>query len=81
MPKSLETLKKHPLYEVRFISPPAPVTMVILDKKEMNICISNPDGRSFSSLWSNNPVILGVTNNYFEEAWSKASGTNGNQVC
>lgn len=73
VPKSLETLKKHPLYEVRFISPPAPVTMVILDKKEMNISISNPDGRSVSSLWSNNPVILGVTNNYFEEAWSKAT--------
>ena len=79
IPSCLGTLRKHHLYEVRFISAPAPVTMVILDKKEMNICISNPDGRAMSSLWSNNPVILELATNYFEEIWSKVSRDKGEE--
>lgn len=73
IPPYLKTLQKHPLYEVRFVSPPSPVTMSIIDKKELNICISTTEERSVSSLCSNNPVIVGLALNYFEEIWSKAS--------
>jgi sugar-specific transcriptional regulator TrmB len=78
MPICVKTLKKHPLYEVRFISAPAPVTMSILDKKEMNISISLPDGKAVSSLWSNNPAILALATNYFEEIWKASRGKREN---
>ncbi len=72
IPRCVKILKKHPLYEVRFISPPAPITMAILDKKEMNIGIGFGEPKTVSSLWSNNPVILELTTNYFEEVWNDA---------
>ncbi len=73
IPNYVKTLQKHPLYEVRFVSPPAPVTMVVMDRKELCICISMSTSRTASSLWSNNSVITGLAINYFEEIWSKAS--------
>lgn len=73
LPGYVKTLQKHPLYEVRFVVSPAPVTMAILDKKEVSICISVPAGNSPSSLWSSNSVIVSLASNYFEEIWNKAS--------
>jgi hypothetical protein len=73
VPGCVKTLQKHPIYEVRFISPPAPVTMALLDKRELCICIGIPESKAVSSLWSNNPVIVGLAVNYFEEIWRKAS--------
>ncbi|MCX8150816.1 MAG: hypothetical protein N3D85_04885 [Candidatus Bathyarchaeota archaeon] len=73
LPSYVKTLQKHPLYEVRFVSPPAPITMAILDKREVSICISAPAGNSPSSLWSSNRVIVNLALNYFEEIWNKAS--------
>ena len=73
LPSYLKALQKHPLYELRFISPPAPVTLSIIDKRELNICISAPAGKAMSSLWSSNPVIVGLALNYFEEIWRQAS--------
>jgi sugar-specific transcriptional regulator TrmB len=73
IPRCVEILKKHPLYEVRFISAPAPITMAILDKKEMNIGIGGGEQKAVSSLWSNNPVILALTTKYFDEVWREAS--------
>jgi len=73
LPTYVKTLQKHPLYEVRFVIPPAPITMAILDKREVSICISTPADNSPSSLWSSNRIITGLALNYFEEIWSKAS--------
>lgn len=73
LPAYVKTLQKHPLYEVRFVSPPAPITMAILDKREASICISVQAGNAPSSLWSSNSVIVNLALNYFEELWNNAS--------
>jgi sugar-specific transcriptional regulator TrmB len=73
LPNYIKTLQKHPLYELRFISSPSPVTMAILDKKKLSICISIPDGKAVSTLWSNNLIISGLALNYFHELWDKAT--------
>ncbi len=72
IPRCVETLKKHPLFEVRLVSPPAPITMTTFDKKEVNICMAVGDSKAAPSLWSNNPVILALATNYFEEVWNSA---------
>jgi sugar-specific transcriptional regulator TrmB len=69
----VKKLRKNPLYELRFIPTPAPSTMVIIDKKELNIGISN---NSVCSLWSNNPAIVGLAINYFEDIWHRARKDN-----
>jgi sugar-specific transcriptional regulator TrmB len=73
LPPCVKVLQKNPLYELRFISAPAPVTMSILDKREMSICIATPTYKAVPNLWSNNPAILALATNYFEEIWNKAS--------
>lgn len=67
--RCIKTLRNNPSYELRFISAPAPSTMVIIDKKELNISISN---NAVCSLWSNNPAIVGLAINNFEDIWHKA---------
>ena len=67
--RCVKILRKNPLYELRFIPSPAPSTMAIIDKKELNISISN---NSVCSLWSNNPAIVGLAINNFEDIWHKA---------
>ena len=79
VPRYLKNLRKNALYEVRFIPSPAPVTMSILDKKEVNIAISTPNSKDVASLWSNNPSILAISTNYFEELWHKASSKRRNR--
>lgn len=72
LPVSIKALQRNPRYELRFISAPAPVTMSILDNKELSICISTPMHKIVPNLWSNNPAILALATNYFEEIWKKA---------
>ena len=67
--RCIKTLRKNPLYELRFVSTPAPSTLVIIDKKELNIGISN---NAVCSLWSNNPAIVALAINYFEDIWHRA---------
>jgi hypothetical protein len=47
--------------------------MSILDKKEVNISIAAPKEKGLPSLWSNNPSIVTIGSNYFEELWAKAA--------
>ncbi|MFB3889851.1 MAG: TrmB family transcriptional regulator [Candidatus Bathyarchaeia archaeon] len=77
VPKCVSALRKSPFYELRFVRAPAPVTMSILDRKELNIAISASNSRGVPSLWSNNPAILSLATTYFEEVWSKASALRG----
>ena len=75
--RCVKTLRNYPSYELRYIPAPAPSTMVIIDKKELNICISN---NGICSLWSNNPAIVGLAINYFEGIWHKAAKEKSKSV-
>ena len=63
-----EALEKR-FFEVRYISAPAPIAMMIFDKKEFNLSISD---REWPSLWSNNPNIVKLATSYFDDMWNKS---------
>mgnify|MGYP001031331611 CR=1 FL=1 len=69
----IKELKKYPSYELRYVlnSPSAQVT--IFDKKEAFITTLAKAGLAESStLWSNNPSLLSIIQEYFEMVWIKA---------
>ena len=57
-------------FEIKCLYNPAPFGMHIFDKKEVTLCISEPDG--VPCLWSNNPNIVKLATNYFDDMWNKA---------
>jgi sugar-specific transcriptional regulator TrmB len=68
IPKVTQALKKNLFFEVRYISAPAPIGMMIFDKKEFNLSVSD---REWPSLWSSNPSIIKLATSYFEDLWNK----------
>ncbi len=69
----IKELKKYPSYKLRYVlnSPSAQVT--IFDKKEAFITTLAKAGLAESStLWSNNPILLSIIQEYFEMVWIKA---------
>lgn len=67
--KATQALKKNLFFEIRYISAPAPIGMIIFDKKEFNLSVSD---REWPSLWSNNPNIIKLATSYFDDLWNKA---------
>jgi hypothetical protein len=65
----VQDLKKNPLFKLKYTSDHAPVCMVICDKKEVNIQVS--DG-PVPSLWSSEPHVVKLAAIYFESLWNKA---------
>ncbi len=70
--KIVQTLMLNPLFEIRYVTIPSTLKMVIHDEKEVNMCIAIPLDRDVPSLWSNNPQFVKIMVTYFEELWSKA---------
>lgn len=68
IPKATQALENR-FFEVRYISAPAPIAMMIFDKKEFNLSISD---REWPSLWSNNPNIIKLATSYFDDMWNKS---------
>jgi len=73
--KAAQALKKNLLFEVRYISAPAPIGMMIFDKKELNLSVSD---KEWPSLWSNNPNIVKLATGYFDNMWNKAEKAQPN---
>jgi sugar-specific transcriptional regulator TrmB len=69
IPKVAQVLEKNLFFEVRYISAPAQIGMMIFDKKEFNLSVSD---REWPSLWSNNSNILKLATSYFDDLWNKA---------
>jgi sugar-specific transcriptional regulator TrmB len=69
IPKATQALKKNLFFKVRYIFATAPVAMMIFDKKEFNLSVSD---REWPSLWSNNPNVIKLAINYFDGLWNKA---------
>ncbi len=69
IPEVAQALKKNRFFEVRYISAPVPIGMMIFDKKEFNLSVSD---REWPSLWSNNPNMVKLATSYFDDLWNKA---------
>ncbi|MCW4031045.1 MAG: hypothetical protein NWE80_01635 [Candidatus Bathyarchaeota archaeon] len=72
----IQDLMKNPSFKLKYILHPPSAILTIYDKKEMLVTISPDKGLEESpALWSNNPSILAVINDFFELFWITAMET------
>ncbi len=69
---ALKVLKKSQLYELKFAEDQPPVTMWVIDNRELNICLTPSNCFGVPNLWTNNLAILMIATIYFENIWNKA---------
>ena len=71
--KILTALNNHPLFKIKYVTPPISIRMAIYDMKKAHMCInSHSDSDITPSLWSNNPQFVKLIAAYFEEIWNQA---------
>ena len=68
-PNNVQVLAKSRFFRLKYFPASVPVTMMLFDDKEVNICISTG---MVPSLWSNNPEIVKLTTSYFSDLWNRA---------
>ena len=68
--RKLETLKKSPLFEIRFVSTPIVFKITVFNGSEVNMCISNTS--DLPSMWTDNPQFLKAVQTIFENEWNSA---------
>ncbi len=74
MPKALETLQGHLLFETRYIQKEVPTPIWLADNSRLFVvtsAISSPSSL-VSTLWTDNTQIVAVFQNFFEILWSTA---------
>ena len=70
-------LKKQPLFQVRYLNFPAPAKLVIKDNKEVLISTMNkPETLLQPFLWSDNPVLVKVISQWYNNMWEKGCEEN-----
>jgi hypothetical protein len=69
----LAVMCKNPLFDIRFLSAPMPVKIVLYDGKEAHTSISTSADTDMPSLWSNNPNFVRIMTNQFEDMWNRGS--------
>jgi len=76
LPEIVGELKKMPNYELRYIQHPPSAIIGIFDKKRVIVKTSSSVGLAEApSLWSNNPCLLSIVNDFFEFNWMTATET------
>ena len=76
LPEIIGELKKIPNYELRYILNPPSAIIGIFDKKRVLVTTSASVGLAEApSLWSNNPCLLSIVNDFFELTWITAMET------
>jgi sugar-specific transcriptional regulator TrmB len=75
--KTIQALRKNPCFTLRVVSNHPKARLGIYDKKEVFISV-NPETGAFDShaLWSNNPSLLTIIQDYFEVLWLTAIEEN-----
>ncbi len=73
--EKMKFLQSNPLFEIKYLSTPAPVNMAIYDKKAVQLCVS-PSEDNYQDLGSKNPQLMKIINAFFEELWEKAETKN-----
>jgi sugar-specific transcriptional regulator TrmB len=71
MNAKLQTLRKNPLFEIRFASSPIEFGIAIFNGKEVNMCISVIPSE-VPSLYTNNPQVVRIAQTLFESMWADA---------
>ena len=70
LPKTLQKFLKNPKFSLRFVSTLPKAKLAIFDKKEMLMGIySECNFAESPALWSNNPAIVSIAEDYFESCW------------
>lgn len=73
----VQMLKEKGSFNVRYISRPPPATLAIFDKKKTSITTSpTPNPLETPHLWSNNPGLIAIFQDYFELMWRTSTKTN-----
>jgi hypothetical protein len=74
--KKVSDLNKTGLFEARCTFASPPITLSLFDSKEtlFNTAPFNPRGTP--SLWSNNPVLITILQDYFEQKWRELKEGN-----
>jgi sugar-specific transcriptional regulator TrmB len=70
--KIMEDFKKNSSFQVRCIFTPPPTVLAMFDKKEVIISTSATSPTVTPALWSNNPSLLAILQDYFEIMWNEA---------
>jgi hypothetical protein len=67
-------LKGKPEFQVRYIDYPVPARLMIKDNKEVFISPTAKEVNplEYPCLWSNNPVIVQVIQQWYDMVWEKA---------
>ncbi len=73
-PTAWQTFVKNPSFELKYLTAPINFGMHIFDKKEITLAVSTK--KILPSLWSNNPHVVELAINYFNEMWNKKTTTN-----
>jgi sugar-specific transcriptional regulator TrmB len=68
IPEEPQVLTNNHLFKVKYLPTHVPVTMAIFDDNELNMRISDD---LVPNLWSDNPMIVKLAKNYFNEIWNK----------
>lgn len=67
-----QALLENPYFEIRYITPPIPAAVVLIDKKEIFFG-TTIDFQRAMYLWSDNAYFVGIIQNHFELIWNSAS--------
>lgn len=79
IPKFFQTLKKNGWVELRHIPTRPPASIRIEDGKQVTICVTTARYTlEAPSLFSDNPCLVAVLQDYFELLWSKATENKSN---
>ncbi len=69
--------EKHPTFKIRYLLKAPKALMSIYDKKEARICTcTHPWLKKCPTLWTNNPCLLSILQDYFEIMWFTATQSN-----
>ncbi len=72
--KAVQEFTRMTPYELRILAMKTNITFLIFDKKEIiMICFWRENFAESPALWSNNPNLIEVFQNYFESMWKKAA--------
>lgn len=73
LPEVINKLKKYPNYTLRYSPNPPSTLLAIFDKKRIILDVSSSAGLAeCPALWSNNPSLLALMEDYYENLWITA---------
>jgi sugar-specific transcriptional regulator TrmB len=66
----IKPVKKYPAFKIRYSLYPPAALMLIYDKAEAWVCTcTKPELTECPTLWTNNPCMLSILQDYFETLW------------